>query len=275
MRTAIRRQAATAIVLANSALAGCSPRYNPYTAPLPSATNASCMLPAHSGRAMIPAPKSVQALIIKPNLTDAPGLLKETSTMPGPKPAAAKVEQRSDTAYDTTSGCLFVVEPAANAIAAVDPATRHIVSQYQVALANRPRQIVADNPHQQLIIANDGNSSLEIIDLRTMQVTAVMAIGADIGALLFDQQWRRLFVATHTDEVRAYQVGRGHVVPIGMLKLARTRTLGLDTTSHQVLVGTEGDGGRIVLHTLEAAPPKPPRCVFHHSAPGSPCWEGL
>lgn len=264
-------------LLTGVVLAGCGPIYNPYTAPLPVSTSNTCALAAGDGRLLIPAAKELNTIVAKPAFKNGIGLLQKSSidspTVPpsGPTPSTSSL---SDTAYDAASGCSFATHPDDNAITAFDPVTLRVLGTYEIALANRPHRVVTDNPHRQLIVANDGNGTLEIIDLRTMQVTQVMTIESRIGGLQFDQQWRRLFLITDTGELVAYQVRRGNAKAIGILDVGRASTLTLDPMTHRISVGTESQDGRPVLRSFEAAPPKPPRCIFHHSNPESACWEG-
>ena len=97
--------------------------------------------------------------------------------------------EAGNTKYDAGSGCILVAVQTNNEIVAIDPATAAIVARYALARGNHPHGLYVDAPNRLLFVANQGNATMEVVDLRTMEVTDIEPVGDDPDVLAFDPDW--------------------------------------------------------------------------------------
>jgi YVTN family beta-propeller protein len=161
--------------------------------------------------------------------------------------------EAGNTKYDAGSGCVLVAVQTLNQIVAIDPMSAKVVGRYAPSGANHPHGMYVDGPDRLLFVANQGNATLQVVDLRTMQVTGTVEVGEDPDVLAFDPQWNRLYVATEGGGLWAYRIQDRRLVTEGMLDIPHAHTVSVDTSTHLVYLPLQNVDGRPVLRILSGA----------------------
>lgn len=163
--------------------------------------------------------------------------------------------EAGNTKYDPGSRCILVAVQTLNQIVAIDPVSAKVVGRYAPEGANHPHGMYVDAPDRLLFVANQGNATLEVVDLRAMQVTATVKVGKDPDVLAFDPQWHRLYVATERGGLWIYRVQERRLVTEGALNLSHAHTVSVDTSTHLVYLALQNLDGRPVLRVLDGVRP--------------------
>jgi YVTN family beta-propeller protein len=163
--------------------------------------------------------------------------------------------EAGNTKYDPGSGCILVAVQTLNQIVAIDPISAKVVGRYAPEGADRPHGMYVDAPNRLLFVANQGNATLEVVDLRAMQVTATVKVGEDPDVLAFDPQWHRLYVATEGGGLWVYRVQERRLVTEGVLNLPHAHTVSVDTSTHLLYLPLQNVDGRPILRLLTGVRP--------------------
>ena len=163
--------------------------------------------------------------------------------------------EAGNTRYDAGSGCVLVAVQTLDQIVAIDPTSARVVGRYAPDGADHPHGMYVDAPNRLLFVANQGNATLQLVDLRAMQVTATVKVGEDPDVLAFDPEWHRLYVATEEGGLWVYRVHGRSLVPEGVLDIPHAHTVSVDTSTHLVYLPLESLKGRPVLRILSGVPP--------------------
>jgi DNA-binding beta-propeller fold protein YncE len=163
--------------------------------------------------------------------------------------------EAGNTKYDSGSGCVLVAVQTLNQIVAIDPTSARVVGRYAPAGADHPHGMYVDAPDRLLFIANQGNATLQVVDLHAMQVTGTVKVGEDPDVLAFDPQWHRLYVATEGGGLWLYRLQERRLVPEGVLDLPHAHTVSVDTSTHLVYLPLQNLEGRPVLRILSSVRP--------------------
>ncbi len=164
--------------------------------------------------------------------------------------------EAGNTRFDPGSGCILVAVQTLNQVVAIDPATARVVGRYLPEGADHPHGMYVDAAGRLLFVANQGNATLEVIDLAAMRVTAVLPVGDDPDVLAFDPGWQRLYVASEGGGLWLYRVLGRALVPEGRLELPHAHTVSVDSASHLVYLPLQALEGRPVLRILEGSRPE-------------------
>lgn len=161
--------------------------------------------------------------------------------------------EAGNTKYDSGSGCILVAVQTLNQIVAIDPGTARVVGRYAPAGADHPHGMYVDAPNRLLFVANQGNATLQVVDLRTMEVTGTLKVGGDPDVLAFDPGSQRLYVATEEDGLWAYRVHGRKLFFEGRLDFPHAHTVSVDTGTHLVYLPLQSVDRRPMLRILSAA----------------------
>jgi DNA-binding beta-propeller fold protein YncE len=166
--------------------------------------------------------------------------------------------EAGNTKYDPGSGCILVAVQTRNEIVAIDPGTAAVVARYALTRGDHPHGMQVDSPGRLLFVANQGNATMEVVDLRTMEVTDIAPTGDDPDVLAFDPDWQRLYVATEGGGLWVYRVSGRRLVVEGVLDLPHAHTVSVDPTTHLVYLPLQSLDGRPTLRILSGVPPANP-----------------
>lgn len=163
--------------------------------------------------------------------------------------------EAGNTKYDAGSGCILVAVQTLNQIIAIDPMSAKVVGRYAPEGADHPHGMYVDSSSRLLFVANQGNATLQVIDLVAMQVKATLPVGGDPDVLAYDPGWRRLYVATETGGLWVYRVGERGIVTEGKLALPHAHTVSVDPATHLVYLPLQDLDGRPVLRIMAGVRP--------------------
>ena len=170
---------------------------------------------------------------------------------------------------DAISGCAFVSVPERGEIVAIDPGSATITRTFSLAGESRPGAMLLDAADRLLIVA--GSASMEVVNLKTMEVMDVAPTDAPVRAMALDSAWHRVYTVTQDGHLSGYDLRRSRLVRTGILDQIAAADIAVDGGSHAMYVTLAAGAQRPSLRILQGIAPAAPRCVFHHSVPGSPC----
>lgn len=159
--------------------------------------------------------------------------------------------EAGNTIYDAGSGCILVAVQTRNDVVAIDPASSRVVARYSFAGLDHPHGMSVDAAGRLLFIANQGNATLSVVDLRTMRVVSRHAVGADPDVLAWDPGWRRLYVAAESGPLAVFEVRGDSVVRIGAVAAPNAHTVSVSPATHVVYLALRNVGGRAVLRIMD------------------------
>ena len=82
--------------------------------------------------------------------------------------------------------------------------TERIVQRYDLPGSDHPHGFTLDEEGRLAFISGEGNSELQVVDLRTMKVIQTLKVPDDPDVLAWDASWRRLYIAAESGVLAAY-----------------------------------------------------------------------
>ncbi len=157
--------------------------------------------------------------------------------------------------YDPGSKHILVAVQTRNEFVEIDPRTDKIVARHGLPGAAHPHGISVDSARRLLFVANEGNATLQLVDLRTMKVIDQQPVGDDPDVLAFDSAWGRLYVAAEEGPVTVFHVADGKLVVDGRTTLPHGHTVLADSRTHLVYFPLQDVDGHPLLRIMEARRP--------------------
>ena len=167
--------------------------------------------------------------------------------------------EAGNTVYDPGSGCVLVAVQTRNEVVAINPATEHLVGRFPVAGARRPHGLAVAAAQRKLFIANEGNATLSVMDLRTMSVIGRYPVGEDPDVLAFDAGWQRLYVAAESGHVTVFELRGDSLARVAALSMPAAHSVSVAPRTHLVYFPLKNVNGRPVLRIMAASPHAPGR----------------
>jgi len=161
--------------------------------------------------------------------------------------------EAGNTHYDSVSHCVLVAVQTRNQLVAIDPTTERIVARYDLPGSDRPHGFAIDEPGRLAFVTGEGNAALLVVDLRTMRVLSTRRVGDDPDVLAWDPAWRRLYVASESGVVSAFEAGGvdgAELRPLGEVRFPHAHTVSVDPRTHRVYLPLENVGGRPVVRVM-------------------------
>jgi len=162
-------------------------------------------------------------------------------------PAGGEV---GNTQYDSVSGRVWIAVQTRDELAAIDPVTDSIVTRVAVPGVERPHGLLIDPPHRLAYVAGAGNARLGVVDLRSGRVVRTYALPEDPDVLALDPGTRRLFVATESGAIAAFDIRGDTLVPLPTYRAPHAHSAAVDPATHLLYVPLEDLSGRPVLRIL-------------------------
>jgi DNA-binding beta-propeller fold protein YncE len=157
--------------------------------------------------------------------------------------------------YDPGSGHVLVAVQTASAVVEIDPRTDSLVARHDVPGSAHPHGMSLDAQNRLLFVANEGNATLQTMDMRTWKVIDRQAVGEDPDVLAFDPGWHRLYVAAETGPVTVFTERDGKLVLDGQVTLPRAHTVSVDPRTHLVYFPLQNVAGHPLLRIMAARQP--------------------
>jgi len=160
--------------------------------------------------------------------------------------------EAGNTHYDSVSRCILVAVQTRNELVAIDPVAERIVARYRLPGFDHPHGFTLDEATRLAFVTNDGNGTLQVVDLRTMRVLATHRVGDDPDVLAWDAGWRRLYVAAESGVVSSFWLDGTTLRPVGDYRAPSAHSVSVDPRTHRIYLPLENVGGRPALRILEA-----------------------
>jgi DNA-binding beta-propeller fold protein YncE len=162
--------------------------------------------------------------------------------------------EAGNTHYDSVSHCVLVAVQTRNQLVAIDPATERIVQRYDLAGSDHPHGFTLDEAGRLAFVSNEGNGTLQVVDLDTMRVLATHRVGDDPDVLAWDPGSRQLYVASESGAVSAFVADGSELRSFGTIEIPHAHTVAVDPRTHLVYLPLENVDGRPVLRILTSSP---------------------
>jgi DNA-binding beta-propeller fold protein YncE len=160
--------------------------------------------------------------------------------------------EAGNTQYDPGSHCIIVAVQNANQLAVIDPATASIVRRIDLDQAVKyPHGVYIDAPHRLAFIAGQASATIGVLDLRTLELRAVLPIGKGPDVLAFDPALGRLYVGSESGVVAVFEQREGSLVQLGWYRAPGAHSVSADPKTHKVYLPLANVKGRPVLRVLE------------------------
>jgi YVTN family beta-propeller protein len=159
--------------------------------------------------------------------------------------------EAGNTQYDPVSRRIYVDVQTQNALAAIDPVTHAVVARYPLAGCEHDHSLLIDAAEHLAFIACDGNATLLLLDLGTMQVLARQSVGDGPDVLALDPSTHLLYVASESGVLSVFdtqpralrKIGEGYVA-------AAAHTVAVDPMTHDLYLPLQAVNGRPVLRIV-------------------------
>jgi DNA-binding beta-propeller fold protein YncE len=162
--------------------------------------------------------------------------------------------EAGNTHYDSVSHCILVAVQTKNQMVAIDPVSERIVQRYELPGSDGPHGFTFDEEGRFAFIASEGNSVLQVVDLRTMKTTQTIKVPAGPDVLAWDPAWRRLYVAAESGALTAYWLDGNMLRPVGELRIPHAHTVSVDPRTHFVYLPLENVNGHPILGIYKPMP---------------------
>jgi DNA-binding beta-propeller fold protein YncE len=163
--------------------------------------------------------------------------------------------EAGNTVYDPGSGHILVAVQDRNEVVAIDPRSDRVIARHPLPGASDPHGLSVDANRRLLFVANEGNATLLIVDLRTMQVTGHVSVGEDPDVLAFDSGWHRLYVAAESGDVAVFTERGNSLAAEGRIAMPHAHTVSVDPRTHLVYFPLQDVDGRPLLRIMAARRP--------------------
>jgi DNA-binding beta-propeller fold protein YncE len=163
--------------------------------------------------------------------------------------------EAGNTIYDPGSQHILVAVQTTDEVVEINPRTDRVIARHKLAGAAHPHGMAIDAAQRLLFVANEGNATLQTVDLRNMAVIDSRPVGDDPDVLAFDPEWRRLYVASESGRVSVFTEREGKLDLDGDLTMAHGHTVSVDPRTHLVYFPLQSVGGRPVLRVMTARHP--------------------
>lgn len=158
-----------------------------------------------------------------------------------------------NTVYDSVADRIYVAVHGKEELVTIDPLRARITARTPLLWLEDPHGIALDVENQVAFVAGQGNNKLVVVDLKTMQVGPPFSVGRDPDVLAFDEEAKRLYVASESGQIRVFHEANRTIEPEGELHLPHGHTVAVDPKTHLVYFPLEDVNGKPVLRIMEWA----------------------
>lgn len=162
--------------------------------------------------------------------------------------------EAGNTHYDSVSRCILVAVQTRNELVAIDPRTERIVRRYDLPGSDGPHGFALDEVGRLAFVSSEGNSVLQVVDLRTMKVSQTLRVSGEPDVLAWDPSWRRLYVGAESGALSAFVADAKSLRPLVVIRMAHAHTVSVDPRTHLVYVPLENVKGHPVLRVFAPIP---------------------
>jgi YVTN family beta-propeller protein len=172
--------------------------------------------------------------------------------------------EAGNTQDDPLSHRIFVDVQTRNQLVAIDPTTNRVIARYGVPNCDHDHSLLIDAASRLAFVACDGNSVLLTVDLRSMTVTAVQAVGEAPDVLALDSDWHLLYVASETGVLSVFEE-RGQALRKLYERFVATEahSVAVDEQTHRITLPLQEVHGKPLLRIAIICQPSHPTPACH------------
>ena len=160
--------------------------------------------------------------------------------------------EAGNTQYDSVFRHIFVGVQSRNELAEIDPAALKVVHRYPLAGCEFSHSVLIDASERAAYVGCQHNARLVRLDLRSGRVTASGGVGIGVDVLALDPGLHRLYVASESGVVSAYDVGNGKFVRIAQSIVAlHAHVVAVDPATHRVYFPLQSLGGKPAVRVMQ------------------------
>jgi DNA-binding beta-propeller fold protein YncE len=158
--------------------------------------------------------------------------------------------EAGNTHYDSVAARIWVAVQTRNELAAIDPRTDSVVERIPVPGIQRPHGFLLDAQRRFIYVTGEANSRVGVLDLQTNRVTHTYPVGNEPDVLAMDPHRHRLFVASESGVIAAFDVGKDSLVPLPRYTAPHAHSVAVDPSSHLLYVPLEDVQGKSIIRIL-------------------------
>jgi DNA-binding beta-propeller fold protein YncE len=158
--------------------------------------------------------------------------------------------EAGNTQYDPVTNRIWVAVQTRDELAAIDPGTHSVVARVRVAGIKRPHGMLIDPARRLAYVAGEGNARVGVLDLRLLRVLATYPVGDGPDVLALDPGRSRLFVATESGSVAAFDIRGASLVALPRYRAPHAHSVAVDPATHLLYLPLQDVGGKPVLRIL-------------------------
>ena len=170
-----------------------------------------------------------------------------TSTVRAP---VALGGEAGNTQYDSVAGRIWVAVGTRDELVGIDPRTDSIADRIAGPGIEGPHGFLVDAERRVAYVTGEANGRLGVLDLRARRVVRTYRVGDGPDVLALDPGRHRLFVASESGVIAAFDIQADTLVPLPSYRAPRAHSVAVDPATHLVYAPLENAGGRPVLRIL-------------------------
>jgi YVTN family beta-propeller protein len=156
--------------------------------------------------------------------------------------------EAGNTQYDPNSGRVYVDVQTRNELAAIDPATNAVVARYPLAGCQHDHGLLIDALQRLAFVACDGNATLLMLDLGSLQTLARQSVGDSPDVLALDASSHLLYVASESGVLSVFDEHSSGLRKVGEGFVAdAAHSVAVDPATHRIYLPLQDLNGRPVL----------------------------
>jgi DNA-binding beta-propeller fold protein YncE len=158
--------------------------------------------------------------------------------------------EAGNTQYDAMARRIWVAVQTRNELVAIDPLTDSVVDRVPTPGIEHPHGFLVDPQGRLTYVTGEQNGRLGVLDLRGKRIVHSYPVGAEPDVLAMDPARRRLFVASESGVIAAFDVRADSLVPLPSYRAPGAHSVAVDPTTHLLYVPLENVGGTPTLRIL-------------------------
>ena len=157
-----------------------------------------------------------------------------------------------NTHYDPLSKLIYSAVQTRGELVAINPQMLKIIARYKLPGCEGPHGFCIDSETHYAFVTGEDNATYVVFDLTDKRIVARGTVGAGPDVLAFDNQFHRLYVASESGVVSAFDIEKGAVRKVGESFFANNaHTVSVDQKTHLVFFPLQNVDGRPVLRVME------------------------
>ena len=158
--------------------------------------------------------------------------------------------EAGNTQYDPIASRIWVAVQTRGELIAIDPVTDSVVMRVAVPGIEHPHGFLVEPEGRYIYVTGERNGRLGVLDLRAQRVAHSYPVGKDPDVLAMDPARRRLFVASESGVLSAFDAHGDSLVALPSYHAPSAHSVAVDPTTHLVYVPLENVAGRPTIRVL-------------------------